>query len=238
MRYSLYILSLFVLLLTSCNRPDGVLSAGKMEDVLYDIHRADGILYVKGYDRGKAEKAGKYYEVVLQKHGVTQAQFDSSLVWYTDHPKRFDKIYPRVLERLEEEKERLHVINEALAENKKPQEDTIPALPKRTFDEWLQIMQEGLPIEWKYDTIVIDTAFVYPYLQELQDSIQQAVSGIVQDSLPKVETSQPATPNRTEQISPREDLKALPVFENAGERTVRQDRILHRPIHNRAMQSE
>ena len=74
-----------------------------MQDVLYDLHRADAILRVSNLERGHDEALAKYYEVVLEKHGITQAQFDSSLVWYTDNPALFDKIYPKIEKRCQAE---------------------------------------------------------------------------------------------------------------------------------------
>lgn len=86
--------------LTAC-RPSYVLSPSEMEVLLYDLHRADAILAENGYMYGRDEEQQAYYFVVLANHGITQEQFDSTLVWYTHHPERFDKIYPRVVERLD-----------------------------------------------------------------------------------------------------------------------------------------
>ena len=82
--------------LTGC-RPKGILSQQEMQSLLYDMHRADGILQESGLGYGHDEALGKYYEQVLEKHGLTQEQFDSSLVWYTKNPKRFEHIYPKVI---------------------------------------------------------------------------------------------------------------------------------------------
>ena len=89
---------------TSC-RPRGVLSAREMQSVLHDMHYTEAVLQVAGYNYGHDEAVAKYYQQVLDKHGITQAQFDSSIVWYTDHPQRFDKIYPRVVKDLEAERD-------------------------------------------------------------------------------------------------------------------------------------
>ncbi len=178
LRTILPILLTVCVVLGACSpRPKGVLSAGKLERVLYDIHRADGVLYVQGLSYKTDDNTAKYYEVVLQKHGVTQAQFDSSLVWYTDNPKRFDKIYPRVMERLTEERDALRAYNEALA-LKTEGKDTIPAVPVtvRTIEEWKALTAKGLPTQWEWDTTEIDTAFIYPYLETLQDSLQLILS--------------------------------------------------------------
>lgn len=81
-----------------------VLSSRQMVDVLTDLHRMDGVIQVKNISRERGEDELSYYDAVLASHGVTRAQFDSSLVWYTHHPQRFDKLYPRVLKNLEEER--------------------------------------------------------------------------------------------------------------------------------------
>lgn len=101
---SRYIVLVVLLVLVGC-RPRGVLSNRQMRELLYDLHRADAILQVAGYNYGHDEALAKSYQVVLDKHGVTQAQFDSSMVWFTDHPQIFDKIYPKVVAQLEADKQ-------------------------------------------------------------------------------------------------------------------------------------
>ncbi len=92
------------LVLSSCTwRPNNILSQKEMTEVLYDLHKTDGVVMVKGYTYNHDEEQKKLYEATLLKHGITQAQFDSSLVWYTDNPKRFNKIYPKVINRLQQE---------------------------------------------------------------------------------------------------------------------------------------
>lgn len=92
----------FLLTIGGC-RPRSVLSVREMREVLYDLHRADGAIQVAGYNYSHDKELAVCYQSVLDKHGLTQAQFDSSLVWYTDHPQIFNKIYPKVVERLEKE---------------------------------------------------------------------------------------------------------------------------------------
>ena len=82
---------LLVLLLVGC-RPRDVMSPNKMRDVLYDLHHAEAVLQLSGYNYGHDEAVAQYYSEVLRKQGVTQAELDSSLVWYTAHPNRFQRI--------------------------------------------------------------------------------------------------------------------------------------------------
>lgn len=106
-------------MLSSCaSRPDGVLSNRQMTEVLVELHHAEGVLQVAGYNYGHDEDVKAYFSVILAQHGITQAQFDSSLVWYTDHPQYFQRVYPKVLKRLQqqhdEETARLTAFDEAL----------------------------------------------------------------------------------------------------------------------------
>lgn len=101
------ILFLLVFVLAACShKPDGVLSSGKMQSVLIDMHRTDGIVSAKGFSYGHDLEVAALYQSVMDKHGITQAEFDSSLVWYTDHPLQFNRIYPKVIETLEKERDR------------------------------------------------------------------------------------------------------------------------------------
>ena len=133
-------------------RPRGVLSNREMRDVLYDLHRVDGALQVAGYSYGHSQEVAGYYKNVLDEHGITQAQFDSSLVWYTDNPQIFNKIYPKVIERLEEDYEREKQLREAnrdkrLSKNKQPKLDIEVA--RKQIREKHDLLQKGYANPWK-----------------------------------------------------------------------------------------
>lgn len=133
-------------------RPRGVLSNREMRDVLYDLHRVDGALQVAGYSYGHSQEVAGYYKNVLDEHGITQAQFDSSLVWYTDNPQIFNKIYPKVIERLEEDYEREKQLREAnrdkrLSKNKQPKLDLEVA--RKQIREKQDSLQKGYANPWK-----------------------------------------------------------------------------------------
>jgi hypothetical protein len=96
-----FILIGILILLAACNsRPKGVLSQHDMINVLTDLHKLDGSMNAKGLPYNQFDLKNEYYISVLQKYGITQAEFDSSLVWYSKNPKNFDKIYDKVLEQL------------------------------------------------------------------------------------------------------------------------------------------
>lgn len=93
-------------LLAACKpgTPSRYIQPGEMEDILYDYHigqsmaqMEDGSIEQRNYDRTLNMAA------VLKKHGVTKAEFDSSLVYYYTRAERFQQIYRRVAERLSEQ---------------------------------------------------------------------------------------------------------------------------------------
>lgn len=93
---------LALVLATGCViRPNEVLSNKQMVDLLVDLHAAEGIIQAAAMTYGHDEEVNNYYAMVLEKHGVTQAEFDSSLVWYTANPAYFQSVYPKVMKRLQ-----------------------------------------------------------------------------------------------------------------------------------------
>ena len=133
-------------------RPRDVLSNHEMRDVLYDLHRADGAIQVAGYNYSHDQEVAAYYKQILDKHGITQAQFDSSLVWYTDNPQIFNKIYPKVLERLEANLEREKQIREASRSKQLAKQEQKPLaleLVQQQMREQLDLYQKGIENPWK-----------------------------------------------------------------------------------------
>ena len=101
------LLLLVCLALTSCRieRPKGVLSPRKMEAVLYDYHLVQAMAAdLRSDDRYQKEL---YLNYVYDKHAVTQAQLDSSLIWYTRNPKELNRLYDNLPRRTEEETRRI-----------------------------------------------------------------------------------------------------------------------------------
>jgi len=89
------------LLLSSCEgKPKGVLNERQMTYVLTEMHKADAVMNEKGLTYGQYNKKAPYYKFIFKKYRITQAQFDSSLVWYTENPRTFEEIYGKVVSNL------------------------------------------------------------------------------------------------------------------------------------------
>lgn len=89
-----------MLLLLSCeNRPAaGVLGEKQMEDVLYDYHIAKAMADGTSGDNTPAG-AQSYLEAVYRKHGITAADFDSSMRYYARQADLLYDIYGRLNKR-------------------------------------------------------------------------------------------------------------------------------------------
>ena len=100
MRHLLYILVVILLAACKVGKPSGILSEGKMEKILYQYHLA--IAMAK--DGDSAEIKGRAYVLAcLRDNGVSEAEFDSSLVWYYQHMEVLQKVYKRISDRLHAE---------------------------------------------------------------------------------------------------------------------------------------
>ena len=95
------------LALSACQvkRPDTVLSDAQMEEVLYDYHIAKAL--GEGTPHADNYKRVLYVESVFKKYGITQAQFDSSMVWFSRNPEVLGKIYENIVNRLKAEQTNL-----------------------------------------------------------------------------------------------------------------------------------
>lgn len=82
--------------------PSEYIQPGDMEDILYDFHVSQAM--AKEACNGNYDyKKNLYFQAVLKKYDVSEAVFDSSLVYYYSHADRLKKIYLRVAERLNDD---------------------------------------------------------------------------------------------------------------------------------------
>lgn len=95
----------FSLLLVACKPtvPGEFIQPDDMEDILYDYYISQAVGGRASESNSVSFNKSLYYYAVLKKHGVTEAQFDSSMVYYYTHSERLYKIYKSVGDRLENE---------------------------------------------------------------------------------------------------------------------------------------
>lgn len=89
------------LLMASCsNRPKGVLSDSKMEDLMVDLLIAEAYSQSTASDPMPDSIRNKLGEAVLVKHGVDRATLDSTYNWYAENMDDYYKLYDNVNRRL------------------------------------------------------------------------------------------------------------------------------------------
>jgi hypothetical protein len=81
--------------------PEQYIQPDDMEDILYDYHVSQGMAVKE--TGGTDYYRNLYFKAVLEKYGVTQEEFDSSLVYYYTRADKFISMYKNVQERLAEE---------------------------------------------------------------------------------------------------------------------------------------
>ena len=88
-----------VLLLVSCKPgvPGDYLQPGKMADILYEYHLAQALFSQQG---GDSLTLLSYRAGIFKKYGVTEAEFDSSMVYYTRHTRQLYDVYKKVGDRM------------------------------------------------------------------------------------------------------------------------------------------
>lgn len=90
--------------LTGCKPgiPGRYLQMDEMVDILYDYHVADGMVQTN-FDNPDSVAMRAYRISILKNHGVTQADFDSSMIYYTRHTRLLQKVYDKIADRLDRE---------------------------------------------------------------------------------------------------------------------------------------
>lgn len=79
--------------------PSTYIQPDVFEDILYDYHLADAMADDEQNEGDNSYNAYLYRQAVLKKYSVTQADFDSSLVYYMRHSDRLQKIYQNLSDR-------------------------------------------------------------------------------------------------------------------------------------------
>lgn len=108
--------------------PEDIIQPDRMENILYDYHLSISMGNNLSYSDNYQKEAYKNY--VFEKYHITEADFDSSMVWYTRHTEELAGLYKKVGERFRSEKKRMQELL-ALREDK-----PAASLPGDTVDVW------------------------------------------------------------------------------------------------------
>lgn len=83
-------------------KPEPFLKEKEMVDLLYDIHVGEALANRSRYNHGDSLKieSNEIYQAVLTKYQITDSVLSLNLIYYSSRPKEYEKIYTKVIERL------------------------------------------------------------------------------------------------------------------------------------------
>ena len=230
----LFILVMLMVVACKPSVPSEIIQPDDMEEILYDYHVAQAMARVDNGSQTDYDRT-MYFMAVLNKHNVTEAEFDSSLVYYYSHVDRFKDIYSRVSDRLYNEGKKLGVATGDLNRYSQYSESGDTANIWKAETDMLLI---PTPLKNRYDFVIkadstfkIGDSFMFQFMTEHiwqsgmkdavvcirttyeGDSIHQSVShvsvsGIFQMNIPA---------NSTQQLKELRGFIYLPRTEESGD---------------------
>lgn len=102
----------FLLLIATLNACSGkgtsddtaIIPPQKMQEILLDIHLADGIANREGESNNSAEsRTITLYKEVFAKYKISESQFYTSFNFYLQHADTLDKIYENIITEISKE---------------------------------------------------------------------------------------------------------------------------------------
>lgn len=136
--FHISILLFLVLSLLACGRtPRGVMSVNKMADVIVDLQLADA--YIESHSQDFDSDSSKLVlkQSVFRKHGISQQDYDSSLVWFAHNMEDYYRAYDKAVKKLQNRYDKLDVAGndapgELMAEGVPLGEPTHHATPRNS----------------------------------------------------------------------------------------------------------
>ena len=104
-RVVIFFVTVVTILVTGCRPsvPSDYIQPGTMEDILYDYHLAQAMAMNPNTDQTPSSNDELYRKAVFKKYGITEAEFDSSMVYYMRHTEQLHGIYEHLAKRFSDE---------------------------------------------------------------------------------------------------------------------------------------
>lgn len=103
MKLTNLLLILFLLISYSCKRdpiPKGAIDKKTFINVLTDVHLAEGMYAERHRLKLDSLSAKSNYLSALKKYGVTEEEMVITTLYYSRHPREYDKIFSEVLSKI------------------------------------------------------------------------------------------------------------------------------------------
>ena len=102
------LLPLLALVLLSCGRtPRGVMSQNQMADLIADLQIAEAYIEHNSQDFVDDSSKLALKQGIFKKHGITQQDYDTSLVWYAHNMEDYIKAYDKAVGKLQARQDKL-----------------------------------------------------------------------------------------------------------------------------------
>ena len=145
-----------VCMVASCSRvPKHILSERKMRVVMYDMLVAEAMVEIKNDSFPTSKDRQPVFDGVFNKHQITQAEYDSSLIWYGKHIDLYMAVYKLVLKDVNE--------NYAALGAKKPNALSGDISSQDSIDIWVYKRLQIIRPEMVFNTFTFDIKPQNPY---------------------------------------------------------------------------
>lgn len=91
------------------DKGEPIIKEDEMVNLLVDYYQIQAVSSLKGME--KDEHAHYYYQKLLSDYGYTEAEFDSSMVWYSRNMDVLEKVYSRANEILYKKRDSLERVS-------------------------------------------------------------------------------------------------------------------------------
>jgi hypothetical protein len=155
-RLRIYGIIVLICLAASCSRvPKNIISEKKMRVVLYDMQIAEAFVETQNDLYRTSDKRHTVYDAVFAKHNITQADYDTSLVWYGKHIDIYMDIYKLVFKD----------VNASIATlgDIKPNPLSGEMSAKDSIDIWIYNRSFAFSPDRVFNTLTFDIAPQAPY---------------------------------------------------------------------------
>lgn len=105
----IFILLFFLFAVTSCEepvikKPENLIKEEKMIEMMLDMHLAEATFQNRRYQDSviRATTSTDFYYSVLNEYNVADTVFEKSFVYYSSNPRKFEKMYQDVMNKLSE----------------------------------------------------------------------------------------------------------------------------------------
>ena len=103
-------LAMLAVLLLSCDKaPGGVMSVNDMADLIVDLQLAEAYIDTHSAEFVTDSSKQVIKQSVFKKHGITQQDYDSSLVWYAHNMDSYGRAYDKAVRKLQARYDKLDV---------------------------------------------------------------------------------------------------------------------------------